>query len=69
VHKTATEIIDDHTDNLISLDQVVLFGIAYIRMKPDKVMNLLFENHEVDKSKIKRVMDLYSHDSENKKIH
>ena len=30
-------------------------------------MNLLFENHEVDKSKIKRVMDLYSHDSENKK--
>ena len=69
VHKTATEIIDDHTDNLISLDQVVLFGIAYIRMKPDKVMNLLFENHEVDKSKIKRVMDLYSHDFENKKIH
>jgi|TARA_R110000787_G_scaffold164226_1_gene277331 hypothetical protein len=69
VHKTATQIVDNHTDFLIDLDKIVLFGIAYIRMKSDKTMNLLFENHEVDKDKIKRVMDLYSHDCENKKIH
>jgi|TARA_R110002020_G_scaffold67999_4_gene178250 hypothetical protein len=69
VHDTATKIVDEHTDRLVDLKKIVLFGIAYIKVNPDKIMNLFFENHKIDKKKIKMVMDLYSHYEDDKRIH
>ena len=69
IHETATRIVDAHTDDLIDLEQVVLFAIAYITMKSNKVINLLFENKEINKKKINQVMDLYSLDYTNKTLH
>jgi len=69
IHETATRIVDAHTDDLIDLEKVVLFAIAYITMKSNKVINLLFENKEINKKKINQVMDLYSLDYTNKTLH